>query len=78
VQQDAHQNRQIMSDSKILAAVIEDMRRREAKGKEEYKTTLDRNDLKKDDWLLYAYEEALDLSLYLKKIMIINAPQKDI
>ena len=67
-----------MQDSKILAAVIEDMRRREAKGKEEYKTTLDRTDLKKDDWLLYAYEEALDLSLYLKKIMLINAPQKDI
>jgi hypothetical protein len=67
-----------MQDSRILAAVIEDMRRREAKGKEEYKTTLDRTDLKKDDWLLYAYEEALDLSLYLKKIMLINAPQKDI
>jgi hypothetical protein len=57
-------------DSKILAAVIEDMRRREAKGKEEYKTTLDRTDLKEDDWLIYAYEEALDLSLYLKKIII--------
>ena len=57
-------------DSKILAAVIEDMRRREAKGKEEYKTTLDRTDLKDDDWLIYAYEEALDLSLYLKKIII--------
>ena len=67
-----------MQDSKILAAVIEDMRRREAKAKQEYKTTLDRTDLKKDDWLLYAYEEALDLSLYLKKIMLINAPQKDI
>ena len=67
-----------MNDSKILAAVIEDMRRREANGKEEYKTPLDRTDLKKDDWLLYAYEEALDLSLYLKKIMLINAPQKDI
>ena len=59
-----------MQDSKILAAVIEDMRRREAKGKEEYKTTLDRTDLKEDDWLIYAYEEALDLSLYLKKIII--------
>ena len=58
-----------MQDSKILAAVIEDMRRREAKGKEEYKTTLDRTDLKEDEWLLYAYEEALDLSLYLKKII---------
>ena len=65
-------------DSKILAAVIEDMRRREAKGKEEYKTTLDRTDLKNDEWMQYAYEEALDLSLYLKKIMIINAVKKDI
>ena len=67
-----------MQDSKILAAVIEDMRSREAKGKEEYKTTLDRNDLKQEEWMRYAYEEALDLSLYLKKIMIINATQKDI
>jgi hypothetical protein len=65
-----HNNAQTdMQDSKILAAVIEDMRRREAKGKEEYKTTLDRTDLKEDEWLLYAYEEALDLSLYLKKII---------
>jgi hypothetical protein len=67
-----------MQDSKILAAVIEDMRSREAKGKEEYKTTLDRNDLNQEEWMRYAYEEALDLSLYLKKIMIINATQKDI
>ena len=67
-----------MQDSKILAAVIEDMRSREAKGKEEYKTTLDRADLNQEEWMRYAYEEALDLSLYLKKIMIINAPQKDI
>jgi hypothetical protein len=65
-------------DSKILSLVIEDMRRREAKGKEEYKTTLDRTDLKDDEWMQYAYEEALDLSLYLKKIMIINAVKKDI
>lgn len=67
-----------MQDSKILSLVIEDMRSREAKGKEEYKTTLDRNDLNQEEWMRYAYEEALDLSLYLKKIMIINATQKDI
>ena len=65
-----------MQDSKILAAVIEDMRSREAKGKEEYKTTLDRNDLNQEEWMRYAYEEELDLSLYLKKFMIINATQK--
>lgn len=62
-------------DSQILTKVIEDMRQREAKGKAEYGTTLDRNDLNEDDWMLYAYEEALDLSLYLKK-MIINKQDK--
>ena len=40
-----------MQDSKILAAVIEDMRIREAKRKEEYKTTLHRNDLKQEEWM---------------------------
>ena len=62
-------------DSEILTKVIEDMRQREAKGKAEYGTTMDRKDLNEDDWMLYAYEEALDLSLYLKK-MIINKQDK--
>jgi hypothetical protein len=57
-------------DSKVLAEVINDMRQREAKGKKEYGTTLDRQDLSENDWIYYAYEEALDLSLYLKKIII--------
>lgn len=57
-------------DSQILTKVIEDMRQREAKGKKEYGTTLDRNDLSDTDWMDYAYEEALDLSLYLKKIIL--------
>lgn len=57
-------------DSQVLAEVINDMREREAKGKKEYGTTLDRQDLSENDWIYYAYEEALDLSLYLKKIII--------
>lgn len=57
-------------DSQILTKVIEDMRLREAKGKKEYGTTLDRKDLTDTDWMDYAYEEALDLSLYLKKIIL--------
>jgi hypothetical protein len=57
-------------DSKVLAEVINDMRNREAKGKKEYGTTLDRQDLSDNDWMDYAYEEALDLSLYLKKIIL--------
>jgi hypothetical protein len=57
-------------DSEVLKQVIDDMRKREAKGKKEYGTTLDRQDLSENDWIYYAYEEALDLSLYLKKIII--------
>jgi hypothetical protein len=56
-------------DSNILTLVIEDMRKREAKGKLEYGTTLDRKDLGDKEWMLYAYEEALDLALYLRKII---------
>jgi len=57
-------------DSEVLKHVIEDMRQREAKGKKEYGTTMDRTDLSDTDWMDYAYEEALDLSLYLKKIIL--------
>jgi hypothetical protein len=57
-------------DSEVLKQVIDDMRNREAKGKKEYGTTMDRTDLSDTDWMDYAYEEALDLSLYLKKIIL--------
>jgi hypothetical protein len=57
-------------DSEVLKQVIDDMRNREAKGKKEYGTTMDRTDLSDIDWMDYAYEEALDLSLYLKKIIL--------
>lgn len=57
-------------DSEVLKQVIEDMRKREEKGKKEYGTTMDRTDLSQTDWMDYAYEEALDLSLYLKKIIL--------
>jgi hypothetical protein len=56
-------------DSKILEEVINDMRSREKKGIETYSTTMDRKDLNEKQWLQHAYEEALDLSIYLKKII---------
>lgn len=59
-------------DSEILSQVINDMRRREEKGKAEYGTTLDRKDISNVDWHVYAYEEALDLALYLCKIIKIK------
>jgi hypothetical protein len=39
---------------------------------------MDRTDLSQDEWMQHAYEEALDLALYLKKLLLTNAPQKDI
>jgi hypothetical protein len=55
--------------SKILYSIIDDLLEREEKGKKEYGTTMDRTDLSEEDWLQHAYEEALDLSIYLKKLI---------
>lgn len=68
-----------MQDSKILAAVIEDMRRRELVGKSKYGTTMDRQDLSTGQWITHLKEELQDAILYLTKLETIhNAPQKDI
>jgi hypothetical protein len=58
--------------SKILYTIIDDLLAREDKGIKEYGTTMDRTDLTEIDWLQHAYEEALDLSIYLKKLINIK------
>jgi hypothetical protein len=55
--------------SQILEQVINDLKQREEKGLKEYGTTVDRSDLSQNEWLQHAYEEALDLAIYLKKLM---------
>jgi hypothetical protein len=55
--------------SKLMYSIIDDLLYREEKGKMEYGTTMDRNDLTELEWLQHAYEEALDLAIYLKKII---------
>ena len=55
--------------SKILYSIVDDLLAREDKGIKEYGTTMDRTDLTEIDWLQHAYEEALDLSIYLKKLI---------
>jgi hypothetical protein len=55
--------------SRILYSIIDDLLIREDKGLKEYGTTMDRTDLSEQDWLQHAYEEALDLAIYLKKII---------
>jgi hypothetical protein len=58
--------------SKILYNIIDDLLARENKGIKEYGTTMDRTDLTEIEWLQHAYEEALDLSIYLKKLIKIK------
>jgi len=62
--------------SEILKEVIADLERREQKGLVEYGTTVDRTDLSKDFWLNSAYEEALDLAIYLKKLINLEKYEK--
>ena len=38
-------------------------------GKKKYGTTMERNDLTKLDWLKHAQEEAMDLAVYLQKLI---------
>lgn len=58
--------------SNLLQSVIMDLRVREERGLNTYGTTMDRKDLTQKEWLQHAYEEALDLALYLKKLMTIE------
>lgn len=55
--------------SAILQIVIAELKVREERGLSKYGTTMDRKDLTTKQWLQHAYEEALDLSLYLKKLI---------
>lgn len=59
-------------DSEVLKQVIEDMRKREAKGLETYGTTMDRSDLTAAQWICHMKEELMDAILYLQKLENIN------
>ena len=55
-----------LKDSKILTKLIEDLKKREKKGFLQYGTTVDRIDYDHLLWLHVAYEECLDMAVYLK------------
>jgi hypothetical protein len=54
-------------NSHLLQSVISDLESREQRRIAKYNTTMDRSDLTHKEWLQHAYEEALDMALYLKK-----------
>ena len=47
--------------------VCDDLARRQALGIAKYGKTVEANPLKLREWLQHAYEEALDLAVYLKR-----------
>lgn len=53
-------------ESKIVSQVLSDIKKREKKGFLEYGTTVDRTDYDLKMWLQEAYEECLDMAVYLK------------
>ena len=55
--------------SATLDKVIADLKAREEMGRATYGTTVDRTDIDRAGWLRYAYEEALDLALYLRRAL---------
>lgn len=52
--------------SEVVTEVLSDIKKREEKGFLQYGTTVDRNDYDLKMWLQEAYEECLDMAIYLK------------
>jgi hypothetical protein len=52
----------------VVQSVINKFKQRSEVGIKKYNTTLDRDDLTKQDWIEHAQEEAMDLILYLEKL----------
>lgn len=52
--------------SEIVTEVLSDIKVREKKGFLQYGTTVDRTDYDLKMWLQEAYEECLDMAIYLK------------
>jgi hypothetical protein len=55
--------------STIEESVIARIRERAAKGEAKYGVTMDRTDLTPVQWMMHAQEEALDLAVYLEKLI---------
>jgi hypothetical protein len=53
----------------IVSSIIKQFEERSIKGKKKYGVDLDRTDLTLLEWLQHAKEEAMDLALYLEKMI---------
>tara|TARA_R110001632_G_scaffold156704_2_gene275067 strand:+ start:1038 stop:1220 length:183 start_codon:yes stop_codon:yes gene_type:complete len=55
--------------SKIEYTVCTKITQRAELGKKKYGVTMDREDLTELQWLVHAQEEAMDLAIYLEKLI---------
>ncbi len=55
--------------SKIEAKVCKKILERSKVGKDKYGVTMERTDLSRLEWLKHAQEEAMDLAVYLQKLI---------
>ncbi len=53
---------------------MEKIRQRREAGRQKYGTTMERTDLSRREWLIHAQQEALDLAIYLEKLLQQEAP----
>lgn len=53
----------------IEEAVIQKIRERRDRGRKKYGTTMERDDLSNVQWLIHAQEEAMDLAIYLERLI---------
>lgn len=59
-------------EDKIVESVVNEILERSNVGTKKYGTTLNRTDLTELEWLQHAKEEALDMALYLEKLIQIK------
>lgn len=64
---ESNSNTTTFTDS-IVFDVIKEIAERAEAGLAKYGTTMDRTDLSASDWIQHAYEEALDMAIYLKRL----------
>ncbi len=55
--------------SRIEDRVVDRIRERAMRGAQKYGTTMERLDLSRLDWLRHAQEEAMDLAVYLERLI---------
>ena len=58
--------------SKVEEKVCERILERSKVGESKYGVTMERNDLSRLEWLKHAQEEAMDLAVYLQKLIDIE------